>query len=126
MTLRKEIVAAHAPGSGEDYNPYNLPLVWGSNAGEGKRVIDRIGETASQKSSEVAGEVSRVAPTGKGDVRPNVAIEGKALVAVEDNEKTFDSGGVFLRVFLFSSLFLQSNFYLFLSCQSSKNWSGAW
>lgn len=26
--LREELVSVHVPGSGEDDNPYNLPLLW--------------------------------------------------------------------------------------------------
>lgn len=32
MNFREEVIAVHLSGSGEDYNPYKLPLLWGAKA----------------------------------------------------------------------------------------------
>ncbi|XP_022683337.1 uncharacterized protein LOC101759246 [Setaria italica] len=62
-TLRKEIFAAHAAGADEDYNPYNLSLVWGSDMADGKRAAD-TDDGGSFQGPSAAGEADCVVAYG--------------------------------------------------------------
>nr|XP_034569441.1 uncharacterized protein LOC117833960 [Setaria viridis]XP_034569566.1 uncharacterized protein LOC117834058 [Setaria viridis]XP_034606279.1 uncharacterized protein LOC117866233 [Setaria viridis]XP_034606474.1 uncharacterized protein LOC117866388 [Setaria viridis] len=87
--LRQELIAVHVPGSGEDDNRYNLPLLWGAK--DGMRGVDRAAKEVFKMSEGVVGEVGGQGEREEGEVIPTRGL-GKSTVPfeVDYEDKSFN------------------------------------
>ena len=87
--LREQLVSIHLPGSGEDGNPYNLPLLWGAKGG--MRAVDEAARGGFKSSERDGGEDDDKEASENGEVSPSQGLDkSKAPAEADDEDRAFD------------------------------------